>query len=180
MEQRRPALADHVDDEVAAALALTGQASARLLGVAAGLSRLPCVHAALEAGRIDWAKAVLFTGWLAGLPDEDANDIAQVVLAGAERRTTGQLGAALARAVLAYDPAAAHRRREAARRDASVQSWAEGSGNACLAGRELEPADVIDASARLTEQARWLHHHGATGTTDELRAAVYVALLTGR
>src|SRR5262249_22712237 len=101
-------------------------------------------------------------------------------LSNADGRTTGQLRSALARAVLAYDPEAAERRRESARKDASVQSWAEGSGNACLAGRELSPADVVEASARLTEQARWLRQHGAAGNTDQLRAAAYVALLTGR
>jgi hypothetical protein len=180
VELDAPALAAHVDDEVAAALALTGQAAVRLLSVAGGLGRLPCVLAALAAGRIDWAKAVLFTDALAGLPDGDAHDIAEMVLSAADGRTTGQLRAVLARAVLAYDPQAAQRRRERARKDASVQSWTEGSGNSCLAGRELEPADVIDASARLTEHARWLHTHGATGSTDELRAAAYVALLTGR
>jgi hypothetical protein len=39
---------------------------------------------------------------------------------------------------------------------------------------------VIEASARLTVQARWLREHGAAGSTDELRAAAYVASLTGR
>jgi hypothetical protein len=180
VELRRPALAGHVDDEVAAALALTGQAAARLLAVSGGLDRLPCVLTALRAGRIDWAKATLLTDGLAGLPDEVANDIADAVLSTADRRTTGQLRAALARAVLAYDPEAAERKRKLARKDASVQSWSEGSGNSCLAGRELEPADVIDASARLTEHARWLSKHGATGSTDELRAAVFLALLTSR
>lgn len=180
VQLRRPALAAHVDDEVAAALAMTGQAVGRLLSVSGGMARLPGVLAALDTGRIDWAKATLFTDLLAGLPDSDANDIAGAVLSNADGRTTGQLRAALARAVLAYDPEAAERRRRSARKDASVQSWTEGSGNSCLAGRELAPADVIDASARLTEHAGWLRTHGATGSTDELRAAAYVALLTGR
>jgi len=180
VELRAPALAGHVDGEVAAALALTGQSAARLLWVAGELGRLPCVLAALAAGRVDWAKAVLFADLLAGLPDEDAHEIAEVVLSTADGRTTGQLRAVLARAVLAYDPDAARRRRERARKDASVQSWTEGSGNACLAGRELDPADVIEASARLTAQARWLRGQGATGSTDELRAAAFVASLTGR
>jgi hypothetical protein len=180
VELEAPALAAHVDDEVAAALALTGVAAVRLVAVAGGLGRLPCVLTALKAGRIDWAKATLFVDALAGLPDEDANEIAGAVLSTADGRTSGQLRAGLARAVLAYDPAAARRRRERARRDARVESWAEGSGNGCLAGRELDPADVIEASARLTEQARWLAEHGATGSTDELRAAAYVASLTGR
>jgi hypothetical protein len=66
---RRPNLASHVDDEVAAALALTGQAAGRLLTVAGALARLPAVSAALACGRIDWVKAGLFADYLAGLPD---------------------------------------------------------------------------------------------------------------
>ncbi len=180
VELNRPSLAEHVDDEVAAALALTGRAAGRQLQVSLGLARLPEVHAALSAGRIDWVKASLFTDHLAGLPDEDAAAIAAAVLAGADRKTSGQLRAMLMRAVLAYDPDAAQRRREAARKDASVHAWDEVSGNAALAGRELAPEDVAHASARLTEYARWLHEQGAEGTMDELRAAAYVALLTGR
>ena len=180
VELNRPSLAGHVDDEVATALALTGRVAGRLLQVSLGLARLPEVLAALAAGRIDWMKAGLFTDYLAGLPDEDAADIAAAVLAGADRKTSGQLRAMLIRAVLAYDPDAVQRRREAARKDASVQAWDEVSGNAALAGRELAPADVAHASARLTDYARWLQEHGADGTIDELRAAAFVALLTGR
>ena len=182
VELNRPDLAAHVDDEAAAALALTGRAASRQLDVSAGLARLPEVGAALAAGRIDWAKACLFTDLLAGIPDEAANDIARLVLAAGDvtRKTTGQLRAALARAVLAYDPDAAQRRREEARKDASVQAWAEPSGNAALAGRELSPADVVHADAQLTTDARWLAVHGLPGNIDELRALAYTARLTGR
>ena len=182
VELSRPDLAAHVDDETAAALALTGRAASRLLDVATGLARLPEVDAELTAGRIDWAKACLFVDMLAGLPDEDANDIAGAVLAAGDvtRKTTGQLRAALTRAILAYDPDAAQRRREQARKDASVQAWAEPSGNAALAGRELSPADVIHADAQLTADARWLAKCGLPGSIDELRALAYTARLTGR
>jgi len=180
VELNRPSLAEHVDDEVAAALALTGRAAVRMLSVSGGLARLPEVLAALNTGRIDWVKAALFVDYLAGLPDEDAADIAGAVLADADRKTSGQLRAMLMRAVLAYDPDAAQRRRETARKDASVQAWDEVSGNAALAGRELAPEDVAHASARLTEYARWLHDNGAEGTIDQLRADAYAALLTGR
>jgi hypothetical protein len=182
VELSRPSLAAHIDDEAAAALALTGRAASRLLDVAAGLARIPEVAAALSAGRIDWAKASLFTDLLAGLPDEVAVDIAGLVLAAGDvtRKTSGQLRAALARAIAAYDPEAAERRREAARKDASVQSWAEPSGNAALAGRELSPADVVHASAQLTADARWLAKCGLPGSIDELRALAYTARLTGR
>jgi hypothetical protein len=177
---RRPSLAEHVDDEVAAALALTGRAAGRLLQVAVGLARLPGVLRALAAGRIDWVKAGLLTDYLAGLPDADAADIAASVLDGADRKTSGQLRAALVRAVLAYDPQSAQRRREAARRDACVRAFDEVSGNAGLAGRELDPADVMHALAWLTECAKWLREHGATGSVDQLRAAAFTALLTGQ
>jgi hypothetical protein len=182
VELSRPDLAAHVDDETAAALALTGRAASRLLDVAIGLARLPAVDAELTAGRIDWAKACLFIDMLAGLPDEAANDIAGLVLAAADltRKTTGQLRAALTRAILAYDPDAAQRRREQARKDASVQAWAEPSGNAALAGRELSPADVIHADAQLTADAHWLAKCGLPGSIDELRALAYTARLTGR
>jgi hypothetical protein len=83
VELNRPSLAEHVDDEVAVALALTGRAAGRQLHVSLGLGRLPEVLDALAAGRIDWVKASLFTDYLAGLPGEDAADIAA---AGAGRR----------------------------------------------------------------------------------------------
>ncbi|HKD88556.1 MAG TPA: hypothetical protein VKB62_08510 [Streptosporangiaceae bacterium] len=182
VELNRPSLAAHVDDEVAAALALTGRAAIRLLDVSAGLARLPQVAATLTAGRIDWAKASLFTDLLAGLPDQAANDIAALVLAAGDitRKTAGQLRAALIRAILAYDPDAAQRRREQARKDASVQAWPEPSGNAALAGRELSPADVVHASAQLTADAHWLAAHGVPGSVDELRALAFTARLTNR
>ncbi|HUD78536.1 MAG TPA: HNH endonuclease signature motif containing protein [Streptosporangiaceae bacterium] len=181
VELDRPALAGHVDDEAAAALSLTGRAAGRLLQAAVTLGRLPDVLQALAAGRIDWVKACLFTDLLAGLPDDVATAIARTVLAGADHKTSGQLRAALARAVLAYDPASAQRRREAAaREDASVQLWNEPSGNCGLAGRELPAADAVNASARLTAAARWLSRHGAEGTTDQLRATALIALLIGR
>ncbi|HSR84195.1 MAG TPA: hypothetical protein VLM11_08450, partial [Streptosporangiaceae bacterium] len=65
-------LVEHVSDEVAAALTLTGRAADRLLSVACGLARLPEVLAALRTGGIDWPKACVFADepvirWAAGL-----------------------------------------------------------------------------------------------------------------
>jgi hypothetical protein len=82
--------------------------------------------------------------------------------------------------VLAADPEAADRRRADARKDAEVRAWDEPSGNGALAGRELPPAEVLAADARLTALAKWLQARGADGTISQLRAAVYTALLSGR
>ena len=175
-------LAEHVTDEIAAALTLTGRSADRLLTVASGLARLPDVLTVLKAGGIDWAKAGVFADELAALPGKMAAGIAARYLgrAGAGGWTTGQLRAALRRAVLAADPGAAGRRRADARQDAAVTVWDEASGNAGLAGRELPPAEVLAADARLTGLAKWLQARGAAGTISHLRAAVYTALLNGR
>jgi hypothetical protein len=173
-------LADHVADELACALTLTGRAAALLLDDAAGLVRLPEVHQSLAAGQIDGPKAGVFTAELAALPAAAAREIAGRVLPGAPTMTTGQLRYQLRRLVLAHDPDAAGRRRDEAARGAEVQAWAESSGNAGLAGRELPEADVITADRRLTAQARWLKANGATGTIAQLRAAAFTAVLNGR
>jgi hypothetical protein len=178
----RADLSEHVGDEVAAALTLTGRSSDRLLSLSRGLGRLGEVHAALERGEIDWAKACVFVDELGVLAsDQAAREIAGRLLgrSGAGGWTTGQLRVRLRQAVLAADPDAAVRRRREARADADVESWDESSGNAALAGRELPPAQVIAAMARLTALARWLHDHGAPGTIGQLRAAAYTALLAG-
>jgi hypothetical protein len=49
-----------------------------------------------------------------------------------------------------------------------------------LAGRELPAADALAADTRLTAIARALKDAGAAGTIDQLRAAVFAALLAGR
>src|SRR5260221_13443819 len=94
--------------------------------------------------------------------------------------TTGQLRAALKAMVLWLAPAAARRRAEQGRAQARVEAWPEGSGNAGLAGRELPAADAVAADKRTTAIARALKDAGAPGTLDQLRAAVFVALLAGR
>jgi len=172
-------LSEHVPDELAAALALTTLSAGRLLTVAAGLGRLPEVTAALSVGQIDWAKACILADELSVLDDELARGIAVQMLAGG-RLTTSQLRARLRRAVLAADPAAARKRKQEGRKDTRVEIWDEPSGNAVLAGRELASADAIAADAQLTADAYWLRRRGAPGTLAELRAATFIARLSGR
>jgi Domain of unknown function (DUF222) len=161
-------IGEHVSGELAAALTLTGRSADSLLCLARDLARLPMVLQALAEGRIDLARAQTFASELAALCD----------LAGS--MTTGQLRYALRRLVLAVNPDAARRRAAKARADARVEAWSEGSGNAALAGRELPSADAIAADRRIAAIARALKVAGASGTMDQLRATVFLALLTGR
>jgi len=122
----------------------------------------------------------VFTTELAHLDPATAAAIAAQVLPGAARMTTAQIRRALRKLVLDHDPAAAARRREQAARDADVHAWPEASGNAALAGRELAEADVLTASQHLTAVATWLRSRGAPGSLGQLRAGVFIALLSGR
>ena len=174
-----PRAAEHLDDEIAMLLTLTGRAASRLTGLAGGLARLPATAAALAAGRIDLPRAAVLADETCCLDDDDAAAVEQRVLPGAPRQTTAQLRAAAHRAVLAIDAAAANRRRKRAEKDARVETWTEAAGTAALAGRDLPPADVIAADQRIDALARWLHDQGAEGTLAQLRSRVFTALLNG-
>ena len=77
-------------------------------------------------------------------------------------------------------PGQARKRRETAARFARVERWAEDSGNAALAGRELSPDQVLAADERITARARELKAAGLDGGTDELRARALLDLLLGQ
>ena len=171
---------EHIGDEIAAALTLTARAADVLLDLATALRRLPATMAALTAGQIDRYRAAVIADEVAGLGDEHAARVEQQVLAEAPGQTTGQLRAAARRAVLAADPAAARERKERAARDARVERWDEHAGTAALAGRDLPPADVLAADHNLSALAASLRRAGVSGTMDQLRAKVYLALLSGQ
>ena len=171
--------ARHADDEIAAALTLTGRAADQVLSLAVALRRLPLTSRALTAGDIDLPRAMVIADEVTGLDNEHAAAVEQVIIGKAAGQTTGQLRAATRRAVLSADPRAARKRKERALQDARVERWDEHGGTAALAGRDLPPASVLAADQNLSALARQLKRAGAPGTLDQLRAQVYLALLTG-
>jgi len=180
---RRPdssRLGEQVSAEVAAALTLTGRSADALVCLARDLGRLPTVFAALFAGRIDRARAVVFAEELAAVSDKVAATIAMALWEAAAGMTTGQLRAEVRSLVLMFEPEAVRRRAERGRDQARVETWQEGSGNWGIAGRELPAADAVTADQRLTAIARALKDAGAGGNLDQLQAAVFIALLTGQ
>ena len=184
LEQRRAgadgAPGEHVADEVAAALTLTHRAAEGLLALAAGVTRLSQVPAALAGGVIDMSQAEVFVRELLPLDDKLAVRAEAMVMPRAPEMTTGQLAYALQRAVAAVDPAAAERRKKRAEQDARVEVWMEpGRGTAAVAGRDLPATEVIAADKRLTAAARWLKARGADGTMDWLRSRAYIAFMNG-
>jgi len=77
------------------------------------------------------------------------------------------------------NPEKARKRREHMARRTRVERWAEDSGNAGLAGRELPPAEVLAADQRVTAWARQLRKAGLEGGMDALRARAYLDILLG-
>ena len=168
-------------DELAAALTLTARAAETHLEFATELAcKLRKTAAALEAGVIDPVRARIIADATRVLTNEQAAAVEDLILPKAGQQTSGQLWAALARAILAVDPDAARRRREEAQRDARVMRWREEAGTAALCGRDLPSAEVLAADQRISARARELKSAGMTGTMDELRARAYLDFLLGR
>jgi hypothetical protein len=101
------------------------------------------------------------------------------VLPGAPGLTTGQLRAAVAKAVHSADPAAQRKQREAAERRAYVSCWTGPAGTGHLEGHDLPSAQTLAADSRLTQIATAWKRQGAEGGLDLLRAHAYLALLLG-
>jgi hypothetical protein len=81
---------------------------------------------------------------------------------------------------MAADPAAARRRAAEAARDARVEMFPERSGGtAALAGRDLPVTGAVAADQRIDAIARDLKAAGSPATLPQLRAAVFLGLLTG-
>jgi Domain of unknown function (DUF222) len=171
---------EHVAEEVAAALTLTGRSASTLLELSRQLERLPQTAALLAAGVIDRDRARVIADHLALLSDADAAAVENLIAPRAGQMTTGRLRDACQRAVLAYDPQAAARRKQKAEQDARVECWAEPSGTGAIAGRDLNLAQVIAADKSLDAAARWLQQQGVPGTMDQLRAQALLARLTGQ
>ena len=169
------------DHEIAAALTLTSRSAGVLIDRAMALRELPATAAALAAGQIDMAKALVFMTGLDGQDPQLARTIEDGLIGRAPAQTTGQLRAALHRALLAADPDAAERRRQAEEKQARVEQMPESGGvTASLAGRHLPVPATVAAWNHITALAGQLRRSGASGTLDELRVHVYLALLSGQ
>ena len=174
-------LSEFIGDEVAAALTLTTRTADAYLELALDLAtRLPGTARALHEGVIDYPKARLIANLTRVLSDEDARAVEAQILPAAGQQTTGRLRAAVSRAVLAIDPAAATKRREEAQKDPRVRRWQEDAGTAALAGYGLPPAEVLEADQRLTDRALALRDAGLPGSLEELRARAYLDTLLGQ
>ena len=175
-----PEDAEFTTDQVANALGESRFRADELLGTAGHLdTHLPGTKAALRDGTVSLGKARIIAAATGLLDPAEARAAESGVLDRAARLTPGSLRAAIARAVMEAAPDKARKRRETAARFARVERWAEDSGNAALAGRELPPDQVLAVDDRITWWAGELRTAGLDGGTDEIRARAYLDLLLG-
>jgi hypothetical protein len=166
--------------ELSAVLAESKGDAAGMLGLADDLEvKLPGTRAAFSDGILSEEKVAIIARATAVLTPREARAAEALVLDRAGRLTPGALRSAIARAVIEVAPDKAKERRERAVRQARVERWAEESGNAGLAGRELPAAQVYAADQRISSWARQLKQAGLDGSTDELRARALMDLLLG-
>jgi len=166
--------------ELVAALSLSQVGADQVLDLADALEvRLPGTKAAFRSGIVTEYKARIIAGATALLDPEEARAAEAKVLDRAGSLTPPGLRAAISRAVMEVNHKKARQRREHAAKQARVERWAEPSGNAGLAGRELPPADVLAADQRVTAWAQELRQAGLEGDMDTLRARAYLDLLLG-
>ncbi len=178
---RMPGACDEfVAQELAAVLGESRAAAGDIVSLAQELEiNLPGTKAAFRSGILGRRKAMIIAEATALLDPQEARAAETKVLDRAGTLTPPGLRAAIARAVMEVAPGKAKKRREHAAERTRVERWAEASGNAGLAGRELPPAQVLAADQRVTAWARELRKAGLDGGMDALRARAYLDILLG-
>ncbi len=175
---RPSSISRYAPDEIGLALHLArGTAMARLGQAAHLATTLPATLQTWENGLLDLPKVRAITDITGSLIPEHAVAVQDRVLDRAPTQTTGQLRAALARAVIAVDPEGAAARHRAARKDRRVVVGQETEGMASLWALLAAP-DATSAYQWLTRLARGLGAEDPRGM-DARRADLLVALLTG-
>ena len=166
--------------ELASVLGESRAAAGDIVSLAQELEvNLPGTRAAFRSGIVSRRKAMIIAGATVLLDPQEARAAEAMVLGRAGTLTPPGLRAAIARAVMDVAPGKAKKRREHEAEKTRVERWAEASGNAGLAGRELPPAQVLAADQRVTAWAKELRKAGLEGGMDALRARAYLDILLG-
>lgn len=166
--------------EIRAALRLTRRCADITVDLALTLaSRLPAVHEAFSAGRLDSARVKTIVSGTEHLTADTARRVVERVLADAPRLTTGQLAARLRRLCLEVDPDDAADRLDSAHQERRVELRADPAGTGHLFAYDLDPVRAAQAMDRVDRLARSVNVAGEGRTIDQLRADVFLDLLCG-
>ena len=180
-ELRRMAVPDEFSaDEIRAALVLTRRAADAQFWLAYDLiTRLPEVHAALDAGLIDEPRARVLSEWTIELSAEAARALCGAVLARVPTLTTGQLIDQIKKMAIAIDPEWAQRRYEHALVERRVVGHRNPDGSANLSGLNLPVDRVAAACGHIDALAKAAKHAGDPRPIDHIRADLFLGMTDG-
>jgi hypothetical protein len=169
-------------EELAAELTLGPVAASHAIDDAADLAaRLPRTLAGMAAGLIDADRAGVISFYTRSLGTDDVALADEVLAALAPVLRLDQLVRKAAALEEKLNPGAASARREHARRTRQrVEVRREESGNATVAGREMDTGDALASKAYVHGLALRLRRAGLPGSLDQLRLAVFADLTSGR
>ena len=178
---RRPG--EFAADELACELLVTANhADARLERDAALASRLPKTLAGMAAGAISGDRADAIAAWTMSLTDADAARADEILAAAAPGLRGDQLSRKAAALEMKLNPDGVKARKEHARLTRQrVELRREDTGNASLAGRELDPVTALACKSYIGALAVRIRNHGhADGPLSMIGARVMTELLQGR
>ncbi len=166
--------------EIGAALHLTRRAAEREVDLALSLKRrLPPVWNALLKGSIDQRRARVIADNLSHLDEATARSVADTVIEDAAGLTTGQLAARLRRLCIQANPDTAQQRYDQAVDQRRVVLEAGPDGTATLSGIDLSADKAVAAAVHIDTLAKALNREGDARPIDQLRADVFLDLITG-
>jgi hypothetical protein len=167
-------------DEVRAALMLTRRAAEAQFELAYDLmTRLPAVHAAMDAGCLDEPRARVLSEWTAELSGEQARAVCESLLVRVSKLTTGQLIEQIKRMAIAIDPDWARRRYEQAVSERKVVGYRNPDGSATLSGLNLPVERVAAACGHIDGLAKAAKHAGDSRPIDHIRADLFLGMTDG-
>ena len=144
-------------------------------------TRLPKTLAGMAAGLIDEARAGVIAFYSRSLSRDDTALADEILAALAPELRLDQLTRKAAALEMKLNPEAVKARREHARQTRQrVEVGREESGNASVAGREMDTVDALAAKAHIHTLALRLRRAGIPGTLDQLRLLVFSDLTSGR
>jgi Domain of unknown function (DUF222) len=178
---RRPG--EFAADELAIELVCTAHHADALIELDLALTaRLPRTLAGMAAGTISADRAGTIAAWTASLTDADAARADEILAAAAPALRYDQLARKAAALELKLNPDGVKARKEHAKTTRQrVEIRREDSGNASLAGRELDTLDALASKAHIDALAVRIRNHGhPDGGLEMIRARVMTELLQGR
>jgi hypothetical protein len=166
--------------EIGAALCWTRRMAERQLDFATTLlSDYPAVWEMLHDGLIDLPRARVIVEQTLHLEDEVRDQVVGVALEKAPAQTTGLLAARIRRLAIWVAPDNANQRYQSGLEERRVVSDANPDGTANLSGFQLPPDLTQAAARRINRIAHELKRSGDPRTIDQIRADIFLDLLTG-